>query len=63
MLFLVFVALVGIVLMIVVFPRPENLASMVSAQMAKPDESSMGTIEEWEQYKNAQEAQDAQKET
>lgn len=57
MTFLVVVALVGIVLMIVVFPRPETLASMVAAQRAKPTESNMETIEEWEKYKKSQDAQ------
>jgi hypothetical protein len=56
MIFLVAVAVVGVALMIFVFPRPENLASMVAAQMAKADEPSIGTLEEWEQYKKEKDA-------
>ena len=57
MLFLVIVAVIGIALMIVFFPRSGDLETMVAAQAAKDNESSLGTIEEWEQYKNEQNEQ------
>jgi hypothetical protein len=52
MIFLVVVAAVGIALMLATFPRPGNLETIVAQQAAKAKESSMETIEEWEQYKS-----------